>query len=387
MAVLEGLACGVPIISSDVGWAHEYPHIPFENNDAASLRRVLAGLVDQRRALRAPVLERSWTTWADRHLELFDRLISQDTTSVAVPLRVRSVSGVTLITHGQESVTLGGPSVRVPKTAASLARLGVDAVTPTASDNNDDANPIAHIFNVWPAASCHTALKRARASGKKTVLSPIYLNLSNVPLSSQVIPQLFQENRGDLHVDRVLQEISKQVDAEPNLPLREPYDGYHALVRSCVALSDGAIYLSDYERRCLDHIGAVPKASRLVRNPVDVSRFAHADPSLFTDRFGLDGYILCVGRIEHRKINWSLPTRQRHLENRLSLSGMLETPPMRSSFAMLPGVSVPSYRGSNLETRFCNPPLQVRRCSACRAGRRAHPWPPLRPLPVACRWC
>ena len=81
MSVLEGLACGVPIISSDVGWVSEYPHIPFENGDAASLRRVLTDLVAEREALRSSVLDRSWTRWAEEHLQLFDRLLAQPRTS------------------------------------------------------------------------------------------------------------------------------------------------------------------------------------------------------------------------------------------------------------------------------------------------------------------
>jgi glycosyltransferase involved in cell wall biosynthesis len=301
MSVLEGLACGIPIISSDVGWVSEYPHIPFTNGDAGSLRRVLEGLAAEREKLRQSVLARTWDRWAEDHLQLFERLLGSATATKTDANKNSKRLQVTLVTHGTENRSIGGPSVRVPRTAAELAKLRVDASLPSEHADNLDSSRIAHVFNVWPADTCFRVLERARAVGKTTVLSPIFLNLSNIQFAAQTLPRLFSENRSVRSIDETLAEIAKELEDEPNLPIREPFEGFHERVRTFVESADEVIFLSDYERRCIEHVGAAPRSASLVRNPVDAEAFANADPALFAQRFGVEDYILCIGRIEPRK--------------------------------------------------------------------------------------
>lgn len=305
MSALEGLACGVPIISADVGWVNEYPHIQFQNGNVDSLRAVLQELVAKRLALRESVLDKTWSAWADEHLQLFDQLaetaLHNRAGRVSVRMQARDI-GAVLVTHGAEAHTLGGPSVRVPRTATELHRIGVKAVLPDKIDGlvYGEAQ-VAHIFNLWPIESCYSAMAGARAAGKSVVLSPIFLNLQHTDLYGSKVPALFANKYSTHYIERALKVIAKEVAEEPNLPLREPHAGYHARVRACVANADFLIHLSEYEKRCLEHIGAVAERSAIVRNPVDGFGFANADPSLFAGKYGLEDYILCVGRIEPRK--------------------------------------------------------------------------------------
>lgn len=302
MSVLEGLACGVPVISSDVGWAREYPHIPFDNGDADSLREVLERLVAKRQTLRSSVVNRTWEAWAHGHLELFERLVGS---RLAAAKQGRSTENsrvqVTLVTHGSERQSIGGPSVRVPRTATELTKLGVNASMPHEHSDNFGQGDLVHVFNVWPPDSCLKVLDRARAVGKRTVLSPIFLNLSNIQFAARTFPRLFSEGRTVESIETALSEIARELAEEANLPIREPFKGFHDRVRACVAAADEVILLSNYERRCLEYIGAEPRSSSLIRNPVDAGAFATADPSLFAEKFGIENYILCVGRIEPRK--------------------------------------------------------------------------------------
>lgn len=326
MSVLEALACGVPIISSDVGWAHEYPHIPFENGNADSLRRVLTGLAAEREALRSSILDRTWEAWADGHLELFDRLLGGTRKRVSPAPKRSAAADVTLVTHGTESKSIGGPSVRVPRTAAELAKIGLNAGLAAEQPDNFSGAPLAHIFNIWPAESCFKQIDRARAVGKRTILSPIFLNLSNIQFAAKTFPQVFSDGRPAASIDAALMEIAREIGDEPNLPIREPFEGFHERVRACVEAADEVIFLSDYERRCIEHIGATPRSATLIRNPVDAAAFSDADRRLFVEKFGLEDYILCLGRIEPRKNQLTLAHAAKTLGKKAVFIGHTEDP-------------------------------------------------------------
>jgi glycosyltransferase involved in cell wall biosynthesis len=327
MSVLEGLACGIPIISSDVGWVSEYPHIPFETGNAESLRNVLTALVAERQVLRDSVLDRTWDRWADEHLKLFDRLLSAASRIGSPGIREAKPIQAMLVTHGTESKSIGGPSVRVPRTAAELGRLGVSASLPTEQTDNFGAAPLAHLFNVWPAESCFKIIERARAVGKRTVLSPIFLNLSNIQFAAKTFPKLFSQGLSDTALDAALSEIAIEIAEEPNLPVREPFAGFHERVRACVEAADEVIFLSEHERSSIEFIGATPASATLIRNPVDAEAFSNAGPELFRGKFGIEDYILCVGRVEPRKNQLMLAHAAKTLGRKVVFIGHTEDAP------------------------------------------------------------
>ncbi len=295
MSVVEGLACGIPIISSDVGWVRNFPHIEFENGNPDSLRVVLEKLVHERRELRKSALDYSWDNWAEKHIILFDKLLSEYKSSNDIS---KTKGKVLLITHGSEKKSLGGPSVRVPATAKALFNQGIKGEYVKNNKISFSDSKIAHIFNIWHPDSCVEKMYSSKASGKKVVFSPIFLNLSNHAFFSQELPGFFQ-NYSDL--DKNLKYADERIRYEPNLPIREIFPGYHSQVAACTNLADHVVCLSKYEVKCLKHIGALPKNYSVVENPVDSNRFDRADADLFKSKYNIDEYILCVGRIEPRK--------------------------------------------------------------------------------------
>jgi hypothetical protein len=71
MSALEALASGVPVISPDIGWMPELPHITYEVGNLDQLNTILGGLSDPALELRRSVSGRTWDSFVEKHNILF----------------------------------------------------------------------------------------------------------------------------------------------------------------------------------------------------------------------------------------------------------------------------------------------------------------------------
>lgn len=325
MCVPEALAVGTPVIASDVGWVSEFPHIPFRNGDAADLRRVLEGLLDTKRKLNASTEAYSWDNFAAAHDRAFHDLMARaekgrKARRAAPPFQ----RPIRLLKHGNEHTSLGGPSIRVPKTAEALARIGVPARAATFRQIADIPEDIVHLFNVWNPKSALDAMRRLKAAGKMVVFSPIYLDLGERDFWQTELAAMPLDDTAALRQAHAAARAHQA--GRGRLP--EAVPGYNAMVSEMVALADHLIFLSEAERKALAGIGVTVEDERasLVRNPVDATIWQEGDPGLFRAAFldGLEGpqdYVLCIGRIEARKNQLLLARAMRDMDLRLVLIG------------------------------------------------------------------
>lgn len=332
MCVPEALSVGTPVIASDVGWVREFPHIPFRNGDAADLRRVLLELLKEKHQKRETTLRFTWDAYAEGHEHAFRQVLKQRGASGKLheggvgqlPQQAEVLKKpVKLLLHGGEHKSLGGPSVRVPKTAEALQNLGVPASWAAYSRPDAISEDIVHIFNVWSPQSALTAIKQMKDAGKTVVFSPIYLDLSERGFWNDQLPNLAAEDVADAYHD------ARNFQAGRGR-LQEAIPGYNAMVREMISLSDHVILLSNVERRALEKLGAKLDDSKvsLVRNPVDCSQWTAGDPALFRETFlsSDEDYVVCVGRIEERKNQLSLARAMKGLPLRLVLIGHAGNP-------------------------------------------------------------
>ena len=73
MSALEALSSGVPVISPEIGWMPELPHIPYEVGNLDDLSKVLRSLSDPSVELRRSVLGRTWDNFIEQHDVLFSQ--------------------------------------------------------------------------------------------------------------------------------------------------------------------------------------------------------------------------------------------------------------------------------------------------------------------------
>lgn len=223
---------------------------------------------------------------------------------------------VKLLLHGGEDRSLGGPTLRVPRTAIELRALGFNARAQHYMRGDEIAEDLVHLFNVWPPHSALQALQALKHAGKRAVFSPIYLDFSELPLwdGSSAKFETPEARQRYLHGRGRLFEI---------------VPGYHAMVREMLDLADHVICLSSAERSALAAIGADLSDARctLIHNPVDATAWQGGDPALFREAHTISGaYILCTGRIEPRKNQLRLAQAIRGLPLRLVLAGHVGDP-------------------------------------------------------------
>ena len=275
----------------------------------------------------------------------------------AEPHRVRRPA---LIVHGTEKGTdKGGPSVRAPRTALRLTRAGYDAMLLDSMMFDQRTHDLYHIYNLWHPRTCRQAMEHVRLSGAPVVLSPIYLDLSEKRTFDRDIPKLFGRGFSRAMINDEfarLREIKARRLSRANGRPLEPYEGFHVEVRNLLSNADHLILLSEDERRKLEAIGADVSRSSIVPNPVEPGLYVNATPDLFQQAYGLQDYVLCVGRLEARKNQITLLHALRDSGLKLVLVGHAANPEYERLLRSVagPGRRVPRpHPGEQPDARFC----------------------------------
>ncbi len=300
--ILEALACGREVIAASNSFVLDYPHIEYKTGNVNDLRRVLHELIFNRNILRKTVLQYSWYDWAIKHDALF-RIVLRKEVKFSIPPRMQTTK-ILLAINSSEQLAPGGPSVRVLRMKDHLERNGLHVEISTEEQPDTKNFDLVHVFSTWPPDTTLQKLRYLHNRNIPIVFSPVFLDLSEFVWASRTIPSIFKPGSGNNELDQDLELVRAQnkIFADTSLNgQNQILPGYFSQVREMVSLADHLIGLSKFEMEHLWAIGIDPKPYTLVQNAVDYNRFHNATKDKFINKYGIQDFVLCVGRIEPRK--------------------------------------------------------------------------------------
>ncbi|WP_175060129.1 glycosyltransferase family 4 protein [Thermococcus sp. 2319x1] len=192
---------------------------------------------------------------------------------------------ILIVTHQVAFNIYGGAEIQIEKITDGLAGLGVDVKLFDMWRDKIYDFDILHIFNptMFPYESYFLTTYAKRSSGQtKVAVSPVFW----LPYYVQGVKMPLILTTG-----RFLLKLGKLV----------PYFG-PSYVKRTLELSDILLTNTSEEGQLVKKLFGLPrnKPLEVIPNGVDIS-FKHGDPGLFYEKYGIEDFILFVGRIEERK--------------------------------------------------------------------------------------
>jgi len=343
MPALEAMACGKPVISPEIGFMPELPHVSYENGNREDLLRVLRELHERQLEIREAVIDTTWDRFAEQHEALFRARIPALASTAshfvsaglpgahpapaesdarasarangsgtgappaATPGAARRDGGTAqrralrILLANRAREYRGGPAYRVPRTAEALRERG-HHVDVTGEERPDARGyDIVHVFNLWPPEAVCRQMDHLKGQGAALVFSPVFMDLRELFVAQSILGPTFDPSFSPVLRRKVMATLRAEL-AEAVGPMRaagtHPLRGYAEGVRHAVSLADWIVGLGESELAGLEELcGELPPSSLVHNAPVADDRRAGALP----DGFAAGGYVLVPARIEPRK--------------------------------------------------------------------------------------
>ena len=201
----------------------------------------------------------------------------------------------------------GGDTVQIEKTAEELRKLGVEVDIDCSAKPSLANVDLVHLFNIdWPAQTFLQA-KNAKEQNKPIVFSPIHHSYQEIERYEKEARFGIRRLTNLIFRTRESREKLKEVYRLLTDPrkfsstLTEFRQGIMNEQRGLLEMADLILVQTDAEVKDLKaDFGFNGKKFEKVFNGVD-TKFAKATPDWFVEKFGLEDFVLCVGRIEPRK--------------------------------------------------------------------------------------
>ncbi len=226
--------------------------------------------------------------------------------------------------HNGRGADGGGGKVLV-ETMAALCELGVITDVTTELYPEVRGFDLVHAFNVWPPETALPQMRYLRDADVPLLWEPIFSDLHELAWVKKVVGVLAKVAPDSPDWRRMLTEIelgSLVVDSMSRWTPNEVCAGYLAAAAEMFAIAGHVSVCSLHEIGMLSRLApSVQPHFTVVPHGVDAQAFAQASAADFTERFGLEDFILCVGNVEPRKNQLMLIEAACHLDRRIVLVG------------------------------------------------------------------
>ncbi len=224
----------------------------------------------------------------------------------------------------------GGDLTQMRETARVLREDGLDVSECFDIEPDTRGFDIAHVFNLRTIDVTARQVASLRSSGIPVVLSPIYLDPSTALWGTRVMEMIFSQERTPTELESLLAQFRrreleiKRADGATWTASRRnrPRSNYDEAQRRIVAQVDRLLPNSYMEMDRLAKTLAVSgKPFSVIPYAAEAEVFAEADPQPFIDRYGIENFVIEVGRIELSKNQLMLALAMRDLDVPLVLVG------------------------------------------------------------------